>query len=213
MRGRTGLTTRWLAWGAAPILGLMAGMWALAGPAPLDHGPKPLMAVEDNEKGAPQAAEAQRSSLVPGPKTEVEADRPPVARRPVALSVSAPTAEAPPAKTFDGRPLERVRTLEMEVTAYSPDERSCGVWANGITASGYSVWTNGMRLVAADTRLLPMGTIVTVPGYDQGRPVEVLDRGGKIKGRRLDVLFPTHEEAEAWGRRTLEVQVWRYADE
>ena len=100
----------------------------------------------------------------------------------------------------------------MEVTAYSPDVRSCGAWADGETASGYSVWTNGMKLVAADTRLLPFDTIVTVPGYHDGRPVQVLDRGGAIRGKRLDVLFPTHDIARRWGRQQVEVTVWRYAD-
>lgn len=114
--------------------------------------------------------------------------------------------------TFNGRPLRKVRTLRMLVTAYSPDERSCGPWADGITASGYSVYTNGMKLAAADTRLLPFGTIITVPGYHGGRPVPVLDRGGKIKGKRLDVLYPTHERARQWGSQWLEVTVWDYAD-
>jgi hypothetical protein len=40
----------------------------------------------------------------------------------------------------------------------------------------------------------------------------VLDRGGAIKGHRLDVLFPTHEQARAWGVRKLRVTVWEYAD-
>ncbi len=128
---------------------------------------------------------------------------------------SAPTAEAatPVVMTFDGRPLRKVRTLSMSVTAYSPDERSCGKWADGITASGYSVWTNGMKLVAADTRVLPFGTIITVPGYNHGKPVPVLDRGGAIKGHRLDVLYPTHEVAMQWGVQKLSVDVWEYADE
>ena len=113
---------------------------------------------------------------------------------------------------FDGRPLRKVKRMPMVVTAYSPDERSCGIWADGITASGYSVWTNGMKLVAADTRILPFGTIVTIPGYNDGRPVPVLDRGGAIKGNRLDVLYPTHEIALKWGVQRLDVTVWEYAD-
>lgn len=116
-------------------------------------------------------------------------------------------------RTFGGRPIEKARTITMEVTAYSPDARSCGKWADGQTASGYSVYTNGMHLVAADTDLLPFGSIVSIPGYDDGEPVPVLDRGGAIKGKRLDVLFPTHERAMQWGRQTLTVTVWRYADD
>lgn len=117
------------------------------------------------------------------------------------------------APTFDGRPLRPVKTVRMLTTAYSPDAQSCGIWADGITASGYSVWTNGMKLVAADTSVLPFGTIITVPGYNEGRPVPVLDRGGAIKGFRLDVLYPTHERALQWGAQRLDVTVWEYADE
>lgn len=125
-----------------------------------------------------------------------------------------PTVSVPDSSvmTFDGRPLQPAKTYRMLVTAYSPDEQSCGIWADGITASGYSVWTNGMKLVAADTSLLPFGTIVTIPGYNGGRPVQVLDRGGRIKGHRLDVLYPTHNRALQWGAQRLDVTVWEYAD-
>ena len=68
------------------------------------------------------------------------------------------------------------------------------------------------RMVAADTSLLPFGSMVSVPGYADGEVVPVLDRGGAIKGRRLDVLYPTHEIARKWGRQRLQVTVWEFAD-
>ncbi len=46
--------------------------------------------------------------------------------------------------------------------------------------------------------------------FDDADPV--LDCGGRIKGSRLDVLFPTHEQARAWGVRKLRITVWEYAD-
>lgn len=118
----------------------------------------------------------------------------------------------PQPMTYNGRPLRAVKTIEMTITAYSPDERSCGKWADGITASGYSVWTNAGKLVAADTHILPFGSILTIPGYNGSNPVPVLDRGGKIKGNRLDVLYPTHAIARRWGVKKLAVTVWEYAD-
>lgn len=114
--------------------------------------------------------------------------------------------------TFDDRRLRAVATLTVSVTAYCPDVRSCGRWADAQTASGHSIWTNGMKLVAADTDLLPIGTIVTVPGYNHGRPVQVLDRGALIKGHKLDVLFATDRQARQWGEQKLQVTVWAYAD-
>ena len=103
-------------------------------------------------------------------------------------------------------------TVMMEVTAYSPDARSCGAFADGVTASGYSVETNAGRLVAADTSVLPFGSLVSVPGYHSGQVVPVLDRGGAIKGDRLDLLMPTHEQAMQWGRKRVAVTIWAYAD-
>lgn len=114
---------------------------------------------------------------------------------------------------FDGRPVRPVRIMWMRVTAYSPDEQSCGIWADGRTATNHSVWTNAMELVAADTTVLPFGSLISVPGYAQDRIVPVLDRGGAIKGSRLDVLYPTHERALEWGVRDLPVVVWEYADD
>ena len=92
----------------------------------------------------------------------------------------------------------------MVVTAYCPCTQCCGPNARGITASGKRVSANGGRFVAAD-RELPFGTMLVIPGYNNGRPVEVLDRGGAIKGNRLDVFFPTHQEARQWGVRRLKV--------
>ncbi|MEX0885569.1 MAG: 3D domain-containing protein [Phycisphaeraceae bacterium] len=139
-------------------------------------------------------------------------DTPAASMPDAAVPVVATADDGEEVVTFDGRRLRPVRTIDMRVTAYSPGPESCGEFADGITASGYSVWTNAMRLVAADTDLLPFGTIVSVPGYHDGEPVQVLDRGGAIKGNRLDVLYPTHERALQWGVQHVEVVVYEYAD-
>lgn len=131
-----------------------------------------------------------------------------------ALAPASSKAKIFPAGTkfFDNRPVRAARTIEMVVTAYSPDWRSCGDSADGITATLHHVSTNGAKLVAADPKLLAYGSLLTIPGYDSGKVVPVLDCGGAIKGNRLDVLFPTHEEARKWGVRKIKVTVWEYAD-
>ncbi|MCA9310808.1 MAG: 3D domain-containing protein [Phycisphaerales bacterium] len=118
----------------------------------------------------------------------------------------------PEVRWFDGRPVRPARVVWMTVTAYSPDERSCGAWADGVTASGKTVHANAGDLVAADTRVLPFGSLLTVPGYADDTIVPVLDRGGAIKGMRLDVLYPTHRIARRWGVQRLPVTVWEYCD-
>jgi 3D (Asp-Asp-Asp) domain-containing protein len=72
----------------------------------------------------------------------------------------------------------------------------------GQTASGTQA---EIGTIAADTTLYPFGTILYVPGYGYGR---VEDRGGAIKGNRLDVFFKKHRQAEQWGRATVNVHVW-----
>jgi len=99
----------------------------------------------------------------------------------------------------------KLRTIRMEVTAYCPCTKCCGENAHGVTASGHDVSYNNSRFVAADNSLA-FGTKLVIPGY-AGGAVEVIDRGGAIKGNKLDVFFATHEEALQWGRQFIEVTV------
>ncbi len=91
----------------------------------------------------------------------------------------------------------------FEVTAYCPCERCCGDYADGITANGHVIQI-GDRFCAADPGI-PFGKWLDIPGYGY---VPVWDRGGKIKGNKLDVFFSTHEEALKWGRQELEIFCW-----
>lgn len=173
-----------------------------------------------------QAVETLPASFAPIDQDEIVADAPEaiVTDEPAEVVVAEPAraldplAFDPRVRWFNARPVRPVTRMWMTVTAYSPDHRSCGDSADGITATLHSVTTNGHALVAADPRVLPYGSMITVPGYDvskatgESQIVPVLDCGGAIKGRRLDVLFPTHEQARKWGTRRLLVTVWGYAD-
>jgi 3D (Asp-Asp-Asp) domain-containing protein len=145
----------------------------------------------------------------PAPAVAVES-RPPELYVPAGATDAAAGDDA--VRWFDGRPVRPVRTVLFTVTGYSPDERSCGPYADGQTATLHSVFTNGMQLVAADPKVLPYGSMLTVPGYADDSIVPVLDCGGAIKGQRLDLLFPTHEIARQWGVRKVPVTIWAYAD-
>lgn len=167
------------------------------------------MIVVDPSLEQPQAADETPAAAV---QAEPEQQSEPAADEVAAVEPVDPLLLDPEVRWFNGRPVKPARTIMMTVTAYSPDARSCGDSADGITATLHSVFTNGFKLVAADPRLLPYGSMLTVPGYDGDQIVPVLDCGGKIKGRRLDVLFPTHEEAVKWGVRKVPVTVWKYVD-
>ena len=97
-------------------------------------------------------------------------------------------------------------TVKMMVTAYCACPKCCGPDAIGLTASGKDVSYNSGKFVAADKQFA-FGTNLVIPGYNDNKPVEVQDRGGAIKGNKLDVFFPTHQEALEWGRRVLDVTV------
>lgn len=118
----------------------------------------------------------------------------------------------PETRWFNGRPIRPARVMWMTVTAYTPGAESCWPSDDGMTATLHSVTTNAGCLVAADTSILPFGSLVSVDGYDAGSVVPVLDRGGKIRGHRLDLLMATVPEARAWGVRRIPVVIWEYAD-
>ena len=86
------------------------------------------------------------------------------------------------------------------ITAYCTCRICCGVYSgNNRTASGTVPTTN--RTIAVDTSVIPFGTKVVI----NGQVYVAEDRGGAIKGKRIDMFFYTHKEALRWGRRTMEV--------
>ena len=96
-------------------------------------------------------------------------------------------------------------TIRMRVTAYCPCAKCCGRHSDGYTANGHHIrW--GDRFVAADKAFV-FGTRIKIPGYNDGRAVKVKDRGGAIKGYRLDVFFNSHSRAKKWGVKYLDIKV------
>lgn len=77
----------------------------------------------------------------------------------------------------------------------------------GKTASGRMV---AKGIIAADPRILPLGSRVRleVPGY-HGEYL-VADTGGLIRGRRIDIWIPSTREAMRFGRRTVKLTVLSY---
>ena len=160
-------------------LGVMSSVVRLsAAPPPTESVLTPRpRALADQARFSAMAAER------PAPVVELVRDVPPVK----------PTAKAS-------------RVQWMLVTAYCPCVKCCGSHAIGLTASGRPTTAANGHFVAAPAEFA-FGSKVTVPGYDRGRTVPVLDRGGAIKGDRLDVFFATHDEARKWGRRWVAVTI------
>lgn len=72
----------------------------------------------------------------------------------------------------------------------------------GKTASG-----SGVRrgIVAADPRVLPLGTRINLNAGSYSGSYLVADTGGAIKGRKLDIWIASCSEARRFGRRTVKV--------
>ena len=77
----------------------------------------------------------------------------------------------------------------------------------GKTASGRMV---SRGLIAADPRVLPLGSRVRLdhPGYS-GEYI-VADTGGMIRGKRIDIWTPSSSEAMRFGRRNVKLTVLSY---
>ena len=61
-------------------------------------------------------------------------------------------------------------------------------------------------VVAVDPKLIPLGTKLHVPGYGSALAADV---GWAIKGRIIDLWFPSTEQAREWGRRTVTITIYR----
>jgi 3D (Asp-Asp-Asp) domain-containing protein len=74
----------------------------------------------------------------------------------------------------------------------------------GRTASGRLV---SKGLIAADPRILPLGTRVRLDAGSYSGEYLVADTGGLVKGKRIDIWTPSSREAMRFGRRTVKLTV------
>ena len=80
----------------------------------------------------------------------------------------------------------------------------------GTTSSGRPTQPG---VVAADTRILPMGSQIRV--RNAGRysgTYTVADTGAAIRGRRIDIFMPDRRSARTFGRKVVQVEVLRFGD-
>lgn len=102
----------------------------------------------------------------------------------------------------------------FEATYYGMDCVGCsGRTASGYNASSLGIKKDGMSILAADTSVIPLHSVVRVTNPD-GSSYKgiVLDRGGAIKGKRLDVLVGSEAESSKYGRHNVTVEVLSYGD-
>jgi len=74
----------------------------------------------------------------------------------------------------------------------------------GRTASGLPV---SKGLIAADPRILPLGSRVKLEAGNYSGEYLVADTGGAVRGRHVDIWTPTSREAMRFGRRAIKLTV------
>ena len=90
---------------------------------------------------------------------------------------------------------------KFKITYYCACKKCCGK-DNGITASGVKA-QEGVT-VAANTSKLPFGSKIYINGIGW-RTVQ--DRGGAIKGNRLDIYISSHNDPKPYNVQYLDVWV------
>ena len=103
------------------------------------------------------------------------------------------TAVINPAVT--NAPTETEPSVTFTATAYS---------LRGRTASGRPV---ARGLIAADRRVLPIGTRVRLQAGPYSGEYLVADTGGAVRGRKIDIWMPSTSEAMRFGRRSVKLTV------
>jgi 3D (Asp-Asp-Asp) domain-containing protein len=105
-------------------------------------------------------------------------------------------------------------SVEVVATGYTAGVESTGKTPDhpeyGITYSGVRVKRDLYSTIAADLDIFPIGTILFIPGYGYG---VVADKGGAIKGHRIDLYYDTVEDVyKYWGKKKVQVYVVKKGD-
>ena len=89
--------------------------------------------------------------------------------------------------------------LTVQATAYSYAEPGLSHY----TADGTNL-INDPNVIAVDPRVIPLGTLVEIPGYGVFRAA---DTGGAIVGNKIDIHFITVAQTYNFGRRTITIRI------
>jgi 3D (Asp-Asp-Asp) domain-containing protein len=117
------------------------------------------------------------------------------------LVASAAAAEAKTDEVMSGQPESSAGSTPSPPPAQGSKLTvlATGYSIHGTTATGVPT---GWGVVAVDPSVIPLGTRMTVPGYGEG---VAADTGGSVIGNKIDLWFPTREQALAWGQRTVTI--------
>lgn len=97
--------------------------------------------------------------------------------------------------------------MTFKGTYYGADCAGC----SGRTALGYDVkntiYANGLRVIAVDPRIIPLGSIVEVQAPYGTFKAIAGDTGGAIKGYKVDILVGSEHEATQIGTHPVQIRI------
>ncbi len=113
--------------------------------------------------------------------------------------------------TSRGDNLRYAKVITMNASAYDMSFQSTGKSPGdkyyGITASGTKLRPG---VVAVDTNVIPFGTKLYIESTDKTSDYGYAiaeDRGGSIKGNKIDLFFESAQAVKKFGRRTVKVYI------
>lgn len=98
-------------------------------------------------------------------------------------------------------------TLNINPNAAVESYTATAYSLSGRTASGAGVRRG---LIAADHRMLPLGTRVRLEAGAYSGEYLVADRGSAVRGRTIDIWVPSTHEAMRFGRRPVRLTILSY---
>ncbi|MRG85190.1 3D domain-containing protein [Salinibacillus xinjiangensis] len=119
-----------------------------------------------------------------------------------------------PESLEDAIDLSQYPTETVVATGYTAGPESTGKNPDhhlyGVTYSGVKVRRDLYSTIAADLNKFPIGTILYIPDYGYG---VVADKGGAIKGNKIDLYYETVDDVyKNWGKKEVEVYIVEKGD-
>ena len=94
-----------------------------------------------------------------------------------------------------------LKTVRVSSSAYSRAQRGM----SNYTATGIDLRKKS-KVIAVDPKVIKLGSKVYVPGYGEAIAG---DTGGAIRGKKIDVHMNSVNACYNWGRRTVNVKVYK----
>ncbi|MCE4045962.1 LysM peptidoglycan-binding domain-containing protein [Lysinibacillus fusiformis] len=145
------------------------------------------------------AVESKPEATAPSTSTTASKDSAPEATAP-STSTTASKENAPEANASSTNKTAS-KEIIVEASAYTASCEGC----SGITSTGMNLKTNpNAKVISVDPTVIPLGSKVYVEGYGEAIAG---DTGGAIKGKRIDVFFPSQQDAINFGVKQLKVTI------